>query len=124
MRQAVANMARHLNPGGVLIIEPWLKPEDYKEGYLSSLYLDEPDLKVARMNVSVIEDGLSILDFHYLIGTPGDIEYLTERHELGLLTHEQYMQAITDNNMEASYDSIGLMGRGLYIGVLGDGDED
>ena len=29
MKRAVANMSRHLKPGGVLVLEPWFTPEDW-----------------------------------------------------------------------------------------------
>ncbi len=32
MNRAVACMARHVKPGGVLIVEPWITPEDWKPG--------------------------------------------------------------------------------------------
>ena len=32
MQRAVACMARHVKPSGVLIVEPWLTPQDWKPG--------------------------------------------------------------------------------------------
>src|SRR5919204_2396027 len=52
LRRAVAAMARHLAPGGVLIVEPWLFPTDYKAGTVHSEYIREPTLRIARMSVS------------------------------------------------------------------------
>ncbi len=118
LRQAVANMARHLEPGGVLIVEPWLTPEAYRPGGVHATFVDKPDVKLVRMNRSEVVDGTSVMDFHYLIGTPdAGIEHVVERHVLSLFTHNEYMAAFADAGLETSYDPKGLIGRGLYIGI-------
>src|ERR1700730_1388985 len=43
LRAAIINMARHLQPGGVLIVEPWLTDETWKPGVVvHGLYVDKP----------------------------------------------------------------------------------
>jgi SAM-dependent methyltransferase len=116
LRLAVANMARHLLPGGVLLVEPWFSAETFQSGTLHSLFVDQPDLKIARMNISRVEGDLSIIDFHYLMGTPAGIESFTERHELGLFTRDEVVGAFEAAGLETSYDADGLCGRGLVIG--------
>ena len=114
---AVANMARHANPGGLVILEPWLMPDQFQAGTVHSIFIERPDLRIARMNVSAIENGLSILHFHYMVGTPEGIEHWEDRHEMGLFTHEQYTQAFQAAGLDVSHDELGLMNRGLYIGL-------
>src|SRR5215467_1638226 len=70
LQQALQTMRRHLNPGGVLLIEPWLAPEMYKVGHLSATLVNQPDLKIARMNKAEVEGRVSVMDFHYLVATP------------------------------------------------------
>ena len=67
LRAAIGAMARHLEPGGVLIVEPWLEPQDWKPGHLHLLTVDEPDVKIARATVAGLEETTSIMDFHYLV---------------------------------------------------------
>jgi SAM-dependent methyltransferase len=117
LNRTLANLATHTRPGGLVIVEPWLTPDTYKPGGVHSLFVDLPDLKIARMNLSAQEDGLSILDFHYLVGTPQGIDHFTERHELGLFTHDDYMSAFHAAGLQVEYNPEGLMGRGLYTGV-------
>src|SRR5579864_2877898 len=45
----------HLAPGGVILVEPWLTPSAYKLGYPHMITVDQPNLKVCRMNVSTRE---------------------------------------------------------------------
>jgi SAM-dependent methyltransferase len=117
MERAVANMALHLNPGGVLVVEPWFSLETFKPGTPHALLVDQPELKIARVNLSRIEGNLSILDFHYLVATPAGVEHFTERHELGLFSPDQYQRTLEAAGLETSYDPEGLTGRGLHIGV-------
>lgn len=115
--KCVAAMARHLNPKGLLIIEPWITPEHFKAGHLGSLFVDKDDLKVARFNLSRVEGNRAIMDFHYLIGTPEGIHYEVEEHRTTLFTGEQYQSAIQRAGLEVEFDAEGLMGRGLYVGL-------
>ena len=116
LRQTLQTMSRHLQPGGVVIVEPWLTPEVYREGMVGALFVDRPDLKIARMNVSRLEDAVSVLDFHYLVATPQGLEYFTEHLELGLFSHEDYLQAFQAAGLEVERETEGPNGRGLYIG--------
>ena len=112
---AVATMATHLNPGGVLIVEPWLTPEVWEADRPHLLSVDQPDLKIARMTISGREGRLAIMNFEYLIGTPAGIQALSERHEAALFTDDEYRQAFAAAGLSVEHDPEGLIGRGLYI---------
>lgn len=118
LKRAVKCMANHLRKGGILIIEPWLTPEAWNAGTIHANFIDEPELKIARMNISSVEGKLSYFDFHYLIGTPEGFDYFTERHELGLFEMEEMNTALKDAGLDVTYDEKGLTGRGLYIGRM------
>jgi SAM-dependent methyltransferase len=117
LRSAIASMARHLEPGGVLVVEPWLTPDVWMDRHVGAVFVDEPELKIARINVAEREGSISIVEFEYLVGTPDGVERFTERHELGLFTVEQHLEAFLAAGLEAEHDPEGPMGRGLYIGV-------
>ncbi len=106
---------RHAAHDGVIIVEPWFTPEVWQNGSIHMLTAETGDSKVCRMNLSGREGDVSILNFHYLVGTPGKIEHFTERHELSLFTVEQMKNAFQTAGLEVIYDSEGLSGRGLYI---------
>jgi SAM-dependent methyltransferase len=114
--RAVESMANHLAAGGVLMIEPWLTPDVWEDGHLGAVFVDEPDLKIARVNSSDREGRLSRFVFHYLVLTSDGVERFEEPHELALFTHDEYLAAFGDAGLQVSHDPDGLMGRGLYVG--------
>lgn len=116
LERAIRSMARHVAPGGLLIIEPWLSPEVFEEGHIGLLVVDEPQLKITRMNSSRRSRDLSILDFDYLVGTPAGIEHFTETHRLGLFGESDHLDAMRRAGLEPQ-EGGDLMGRGLDIAL-------
>ena len=116
LQKAIKTMSQHLLPGGVLLIKPWFTPEQWKGGRANALHVNKPDLKITRMSYSTRKETISILEFQYLIGTPKGIEHSIERHELGLFTHEEYLEAFQSAGLKTLHNKKGLDGRGLYIG--------
>jgi ubiquinone/menaquinone biosynthesis C-methylase UbiE len=115
MRNSILCMRRHLNPGGVLLVEPWFTPEAYWTGTITANHVDQGDLKIAWMYTSEREGDVSVLDIHYLVGRPTGIETFRERQELGLFSVEQHLAALRDAGLEARHESDGPFGRGLYV---------
>jgi ubiquinone/menaquinone biosynthesis C-methylase UbiE len=116
MTQAVRTMARHVSPGGLLIVEPWMMPQFYQPGGIDARIVDEPEFKFIRMARSTVEGTISTLHFDYLVGTPSGVEQFSERHELGLFTHEEYLSAFQSCGLDVTHDWLGLIRRGLFIG--------
>jgi SAM-dependent methyltransferase len=117
LRQAIATMAGHLRPGGVLLVGAFFSPHEWIPGHPHALFVDQPDLKLARMNVSGVEGNVAILDFHYLVATQDGIEQFTEHHELGLFTADEYLAAFEQAGLAVQHDTEWLGGRGMYIGT-------
>jgi len=119
--RAVACMARHLQPGGILVVEPWVSPENCWTNRVTADFTDEPGLKIARMYTHEIEGHVSVYDINYLVGTPQGIMYFRESEELGLFTHEEYIGSFRKAKLEMSYDKeYELFPKhkyGIYIGV-------
>ena len=116
-RTAIECMARHLRPGGVMIIEPWFTRSTWREHTVHGMFINDPELKIARISTSFTNGNLSIFDLHHLIGTPMGTEHLVEHHELGLFEIDELQKAIDDAGLKAEFDSGGLTGRGLHIGI-------
>jgi ubiquinone/menaquinone biosynthesis C-methylase UbiE len=109
--------ARHLNPGGLVILEPWFTPEIFWSGTITANFVNEPKLKIAWMYTSKRFDRIAILDNHFMIGTPEGVEQFTEVHELGLFTSDEYKRAFTNLGLTVEHDPVGLRKRGLFIGL-------
>ena len=117
LNAALRCFAEHTEAGGVVAVEPWLSPAEFKDRHVHALHVDEPDLKITRINNSERVGAVSRFVFHYLIGTPDGVEHLTERHELTLFTDAQYRAAFEQANLEVAFEAEGLTGRGLYLGT-------
>lgn len=109
---------KHLNPEGVVIVEPWFSPEQWRVGAPHMVTVDRADLKICRINTSGREGRLSLIQFHYLIGKPQGVEHLTESHELALYTSEEMLDFFGQAGLSVQYDPEGLFGRGLYVANL------
>lgn len=115
LHRALATMARHLAPDGLLLVEPFFRPEEWRDGYVSADFVDDEDLKIARMAVSKTDGAVALLDLHHMVATPAGVETFTTRHRLGLFADWEYDDAFAAAGLTAERDEEGLMGRGLYI---------
>ncbi|MCB9232902.1 MAG: methyltransferase domain-containing protein [Bacteroidia bacterium] len=109
------SFARHLNPGGLIIVEPWFTPEVWRDGAVHMLNYDSKDLKICRMNVSKSEGNLSVMDFKYLVGTSEGVIQMEEIHKLAMFTVEENFQAFRAAGLSVVHDPKGITGRGLYF---------
>ena len=117
LEQSLQTFVRHLKPGGVIIIEPWIRPQDWRDGNVQALFVDEPDLKVARMCVSRHDGNVAVLNFHYMVASRDGIRTFTEAHRLTMFTEDEYRAAFRSAGLLVDYDPSGLTGRGLFVGA-------
>jgi SAM-dependent methyltransferase len=116
LRQALTTFARHLAPGGVIVIEPWYSREEFEDGHISVQFVDQPDLKIARMTQSRVEGALSILPMHHLVATAEGITAYVEEHVMGLFDRADYDLAFQHAGLTVTHVVQGLTDRGLYVG--------
>ena len=116
-RTAIRCMTRHLHPGGVLVLEPWILPEAWINGVSLVDVVEDDGRKLVRVATSRRSDATSILRMHYAVAADGEITTVDERHQLGLFTKGEYLQAFADAGLEVTWDPEGLTGRGLVVGV-------
>ena len=69
------------------------------------------------MATSRRSNALTTVRMHYAAAADGEITTADEYHELGLFSREAYLSAATAAGLAATWDSEGLIGRGLLIGV-------
>ncbi|XZF15558.1 class I SAM-dependent DNA methyltransferase [Chitinophagaceae bacterium MMS25-I14] len=115
---ALRSFYNHLSPGGLLIVEPWFTEDNWKDGNTNMQTHNTDEVKVCRMHRSYKEGNISVLDFHYLIGTKDkDIQYFEERHELRLTSVAEMMEALVQAGFKSTYDPAGFTGRGVYYAI-------
>lgn len=117
LEQALQTFVRHLKPGGVVMVEPWVRPPDWQDGRVQALFVDEDDLKVARMGVSRHDGNVAVLNYHYMVASRDGIRTFTEAHRLTMFTDDEYRAAFRRAGLVIDYDERGLTERGLFIGV-------
>ena len=117
LQRTIKNMCQHLLPGGVLLVEPWFAPSQWHPGRVYTTQVNKPDSKIVRMSLSSQRGNISIIEFQYLIGTSKGIDHGAEFLELGLFTRKEYLDTFRSPGLKVIHDSIGLDGRGLYIGI-------
>jgi ubiquinone/menaquinone biosynthesis C-methylase UbiE len=113
--KALACFKRHLNSGGVIVVEPWLVPEVWNIGQISVHTSERDNCHIVRMGFCGREGSISNFTCHYLIGTPDGIRYEVERHELGLFSREEMLRAFELAGLAVQYSEPGFCGRGLYV---------
>jgi SAM-dependent methyltransferase len=115
--RSIACIARHLNPGGVAIVERWVTPDEFIEDRLTLDTVRQSNFAVARMYISRRAGELSVFDSEYLVGTPAGVSHFAERHELGLFTEEQYRAAFYQARLTISSETADLFGYGVIAAV-------
>ncbi|MBO0683398.1 MAG: methyltransferase domain-containing protein [Candidatus Dormibacteraeota bacterium] len=117
LRQAITTMARHLEPGGLLVVEPFIAPGQFIPEHIQLLCAEQPDLKVARIGRWDMSKGRPVLELHCLVGEADRVEHLVEQHEMSLFRDEDLLEGFQAAGLEPEHDPEGLMGRGLFFGT-------
>jgi len=119
LRAAIACLARHVAPGGVVLVEPWITPEDFGDGRSGSIELEVGDLRVTRRHRSSRDGNLSTLRFDYDITGPDGTRHASEVHTLGLFSVDEMHAAFDAAGLRATLDPVGGPAhRGLYTARL------
>lgn len=114
---AIGAMARHVAPGGLLLVEPFFTPEAYWVDRVTLNDVKSDQLKIAWMYVSEREGLVARQMNHFLVGTPAGVRHITELHELGLFTPKDFDDAFRAAGLPLQYDSQGPTGIGMYWGA-------
>ena len=68
LRTAIGQMAAHVSPGGLLVVEPWFHPEGWIDGLVMAESATTEDLAIARLSHSGREGDISHFDFYWTVG--------------------------------------------------------
>lgn len=106
---------RHLNVGGVIVVEPWFAPGQLDPSVVMRNAAKAPGLRVERVSHLEILGKLSRLRFDYTLTDSSGVRRATEIHEMGLFTTAEMLAAFSEASLAVEHDETGLTGRGLYI---------
>jgi len=117
LRRAIGRLAAHVRPGGVLIVEPWMSPEQFDDGHVGNDFARVGDRAIFRMSHSRRDGTVSVLTMHYLVGTGSGVAHFSDVHRLTMSTEGEYRAAFaaagcTPVHMWPAF------GRGLWIATL------
>ncbi len=124
LQAAIGTMAKHLKPGGVLLVEPWLDKEHYDPNHDSPP--DEGTLpdgtKVVRTAKHSVEGNLSVMMMHHELNGPSGHSEFDEEHRLAMHGAEDFKTAFEAAGLSFEFNETGLgskhgKSRGLYVGV-------
>jgi len=95
LHRALGRLAAHLQPGGVLVVEPWFSPQAWRAGTVHDGRAEQDGRVVIRLSYSgLTEDGKSLTDMHYLYGEEGvGVRYWRDVHIMSLFTEDEYLDA-------------------------------
>jgi len=113
-------MARHVAPGGTLLVEPWLTPDAVRDGGVRDLVTAHVEDGVVARAASTRQDGeVLVVEYAWAVATPGGVATAEERHRMPLFTVERYLAAVEAAGLTGEWrdDVAGLRaGRGLLVG--------
>ncbi|WUH98272.1 class I SAM-dependent methyltransferase [Spirillospora sp. NBC_00431] len=118
LNRTLRAMARHLRPGGVIVIEPWVFPESFIQGYVAGDIARSGDRTVLRVSHSPRHGDRVPMDVHYLVADPEyGIRHFTDTHELTLFPREAYEAAFTEAGCDVEYVRASPFTLGLFVGA-------
>lgn len=115
---AFDRFAAHLEPGGVLVVDGWVRPEAWKERYRAAPdYATDGDLQVVRLTHTSRDDRIARLDMHHLVHDASGIHHFVERHTSMLVPTETYIAAAQAAGLTAGVVPDFMPDRDRIIGV-------
>jgi ubiquinone/menaquinone biosynthesis C-methylase UbiE len=117
LRRTINTFARHLKPGGVLVVEPWFTKQTWHPGMVHLLTAGGPDLRIARMSYSTVRGRVSVLNMHFLIAQKGKgVRYALVTERAGLFDPATTLRLLRAAGLRPRFLKRGLSpGRGLFI---------
>ena len=119
MRAAIARLAAHVAPGGVLIVDGWVRPGQWRDNFRpdSPDVASDDEVTVVRLSYSRRDGSITELEMHHLVQTDGGIDYFMEPHRLRLTETDEYVSAVTDAGLEARVIPDYMPNRDRIVGI-------
>ncbi|CAM5434447.1 class I SAM-dependent methyltransferase [Streptomyces purpurascens] len=118
--RALRMFARHLEPGGVAVVDPWWFYETFADGHVSADIVTVDGVTVSRVSHSARRGRTSHMDVHFVVAEPGaGAQHFVDTHIISLFSRSEYEQAFRDAGFAVEYLPEAPSGRGLFVGVRG-----
>lgn len=118
--RAVAGMVRHLTPGGVLVVDGFVRPDAWRADATTHVETAEADgIKVARCGRATRAGRAVHAEMHHLVATDAGVDHLVDHHELTLFEPSDYLDAFADAGLAAEIVESPYPDRDRYIGTNG-----
>jgi SAM-dependent methyltransferase len=102
MRSTIQRLADHVAPGGVLIVDGWIRPEDWGDDYRGDPDVASDDTTmVVRLSFSRRVGSITELDLHHLVRDVDGIDHFVEHHRLALVPTADYVSAFESAGLRA-----------------------
>jgi SAM-dependent methyltransferase len=120
LNAAVTCIARHVEPGGVLVLEPWYFPERFLEGYISTSIVRDDGRAVARVSRTTRDLRTTHnvnMEIHFTLADEFGMRHFTETQVLSLFSLREHLTAFEQAGCTAEYVEGGPFGCGLFVAV-------
>lgn len=118
---AVAALATHVAPGGVLVVDGWIRPEawlDPAPPHALTARSEDGSVAACRLGHSTTDGRRTRLELQYLIGRTGEpTEHVVEHHDLVLFTDDEYRTAFRAAGLAVAVVPGPYADRDRYAGV-------
>ncbi|MGA8664469.1 MAG: class I SAM-dependent methyltransferase [Thermoplasmata archaeon] len=121
LRRAFRSFAHHLVPGGVVLMEPWIAPPEFRPGHVSLDVYQDDGTKIVRGGFAERRGAISRIVFDYLIGEEGSgFRHVREVEELRLVPYPRLRRLLEDAGLRATWvrpQKATRAARGVLVGV-------
>jgi SAM-dependent methyltransferase len=102
LQSTIARLAAHVAPGGVLILDGWVRPDEWNNEFQGDPDVASDDkTMVVRLSLTRRVGRITELDMHHLVRTESGIDYFVETHRLALTPTEDYVSAVEAAGLRA-----------------------
>jgi ubiquinone/menaquinone biosynthesis C-methylase UbiE len=120
LRKAIRNFSGHLKEGGLMIIEGFIPPKEFKPDLVHGVYFNEPDLKIFRATKATKKGNIMTMDFHILAADRKGVKYINEKHFAAMYDDSVFIDIMKEEKLNTICIENGFMkGRSLFLGMKG-----
>jgi SAM-dependent methyltransferase len=117
--KAVRTMRSHLSPGGVLVVDGWVRSQSWRDpGTMQVLSSSRDGLSAARVAVSRRDGVNTTLELHHLVGTTDGVEHHVEAHHMTLFSDDEYRDAFERAGLTVDITASPHPDRDRYVGTI------